>query len=104
MVVGGVAALLLLSGSAAMAAGDIAAGRAKAAMCMSCHGAQGISAVPTYPNLAGQKEAYLVKALHEFKDGTRKNATMNAMVASLSDKDIDNLAAYFSSLKPGNCK
>ncbi|AOU96878.1 cytochrome C [Acidihalobacter yilgarnensis] len=96
--------MLWLWGSVAMAAGDIAAGRAKAAMCMSCHGAQGISAVPTYPNLAGQKEAYLVKAMHEFKDGTRKNATMNAMVAALSDKDMDNLAAYFSSLKSASCK
>lgn len=90
-----------LSSGAAMAAGDIQAGKAKAAMCMSCHGAQGISAVPTYPNLAGQKEAYLVKALKEYKDGQRSNATMKAMAAPLSAADINNIAAYYSSLKPG---
>ena len=90
-----------LSSGAAMAAGDIQAGKAKAAMCMSCHGAQGISAVPTYPNLAGQKEAYLVKALKEYKDGQRSNAIMKAMVAPLSAADINNIAAYYSSLKPG---
>jgi cytochrome c553 len=90
-----------LSSGAAMAAGNIQAGKAKAAMCMSCHGAQGISAVPTYPNLAGQKEAYLVKALKEYKDGQRQDATMKAMAAPLSAADIQNLAAYFSSLKPG---
>lgn len=96
-----VVAGLALASSAAMAAGNIEAGRAKAAMCMSCHGAQGISAVPSYPNLAGQKEAYLAKALHEYKDGQRKDPTMKAMAAPLSDADINNLAAYFSSLKPG---
>ena len=90
-----------LSSGAAMAAGNIEAGRAKAAMCMSCHGAAGISAVPTYPNLAGQKKAYLAKALKEYKDGQRNNAVMKAMVAPLNAADIENLAAYFSSLKPG---
>lgn len=90
-----------LSSGVAMAAGNIEAGRAKAAMCMSCHGAEGISAVPSYPNLAGQKEAYLVKALNEYKDGQRNNAVMKAMVAPLNAADIENLSAYFSSLKPG---
>lgn len=90
-----------LSSGAAMAAGNIQAGKSKAAMCMSCHGAQGISAVPSYPNLAGQKEAYLVKALKEYKDGQRSNATMKAMAAPLSATDIDNIAAYYSSLQPG---
>lgn len=92
---------LALASGAAMAAGNIEAGRAKAAMCMACHGAQGISPSPNYPNLAGQKEAYLVKALKEYKDGQRKDATMRAMAAPLSNQDIQNLAAYYSSLKPG---
>jgi len=85
--------------STTMAAGDVAAGKAKAASCMGCHGAQGISAVPTYPNLAGQKAAYTVKTLKAFKSGDRKDPTMNAMAKPLSNADIDNLAAYYASLK-----
>lgn len=80
-------------------AGDAAAGKAKAATCAGCHGANGISAVPTYPNLTGQKEAYLAKQLHAFKDGSRKDPTMNAMAAPLTDAEIADLAAYYSSLK-----
>jgi len=80
-------------------AGDAAAGKAKSAMCGACHGASGVSAVPMYPNLAGQKEAYLVKQLKDFKAGTRKDPVMSSMAAPLSDADIANLAAYFSSLK-----
>ena len=80
-------------------AGDAAAGKSKAASCAGCHGANGVSAVPTYPNLAGQKEAYLVKQMKAFKDGTRTDPTMNAMAKPLSDEDINNLAAYYASLK-----
>ena len=78
---------------------DAALGKDKAVGCHGCHGANGISAVPTYPNLAGQKEAYLVKQMKAFKDGTRKDPTMNAMAAPLSDEDIAHLAAYYASLK-----
>ncbi|NQY62311.1 MAG: cytochrome c [Alteromonadaceae bacterium] len=80
-------------------AGDVAAGKAKAAMCAACHGAAGISAIPMYPNLAGQKVAYLVKQLKDFKSGARKDPVMGAMSMGLSDADIDNLSAYFASLK-----
>lgn len=80
-------------------AGDVAAGKAKSAMCAGCHGAAGVSAVPTYPNLAGQKDAYVAKQLKAFKDKTRTDATMNAMAAGLTDADIANLAAYYASLK-----
>lgn len=80
-------------------AGDAAAGKSKSMMCAACHGAAGISMVPTYPNLAGQKEAYLAKQLKDFKSGTRNDATMKGMVASLSDADMDDLAAYYASLK-----
>ncbi len=93
------ASLLAVSMSSAMAAGDAAAGKAKAASCAACHGANGISKVPTYPNLAGQKEAYLVKQLKAFKSGTRKDPTMNAMAKPLSDADMNNLSAYFTGLK-----
>lgn len=80
-------------------AGDAAAGKAKSMMCSACHGMAGISAVPTYPNLAGQKEAYTAKQLKDFKSGKRNDPTMKGMVASLSDADIANLAAYYASLK-----
>jgi len=80
-------------------AGDAAAGKGKSMMCAACHGTAGISAVPTYPNLAGQKVAYLEKQLKDFKSGKRNDPTMKGMVASLSDADMANLAAYYASLK-----
>lgn len=80
-------------------AGDIAAGKLKTGMCAACHGAMGISAVPMYPNLAGQKEAYLAKQLKDFKMGNRKDPVMAPMAMGLSDADIANVAAYYASLK-----
>ena len=92
-----ITALFLASGS--VMAGDVAAGKAKAAMCTSCHGANGISMSPLWPNLAGQKEQYLIKQIKAFRDGTRQDPMMAPMVAALSDADIENLAAYYSSQK-----
>ncbi|MCB1786840.1 MAG: cytochrome c [Gammaproteobacteria bacterium] len=92
--------LLTVAAGTAARAGDQAAGKAKAAMCVSCHGANGISVAPQYPNLAGQKEQYLQTAIGAYKSGTRAEPTMAAMVALLNEDDIANLAAYFSSLKP----
>jgi len=81
-------------------AGDIAAGKARAAdSCVACHGPAGISILPHYPNLAGQKAEYLEKSLRAFRDGSRVDETMNAMAARLSDQDITDLAAYFASLR-----
>ena len=91
--------LILLSAAPLAVAGDAAAGKAKAATCIACHGANGIGTQPLYPNLAGQKQAYLVKSLKAFKSGERNDPTMKAMAMPLSDADIDNLAAHFSSLK-----
>jgi len=82
----------------AYGAGDAAAGKAKAAMCAGCHGAAGVSFNPVWPNLAGQKEAYLMKQIIAFREGTRKDAVMGPMAASLSDADAANLAAYYSGL------
>ncbi len=79
-------------------AGDIAAGKAKSAVCAACHGGEGISPTPIWPNLAGQKEQYLVAQIKAFRDGTRQNAQMAPMVANLSDEDIANLAAFYASL------
>lgn len=84
--------------SGAAVAGDVAAGKAKSAVCAGCHGPAGVSANPLWPNLAGQKDAYLVKQLKALRDGTRTDPMMSAMAKPLSDDDIANLAAYFSSL------
>jgi len=91
--------LPLLSFSFSIFAGDIEAGKTKSAVCAACHGAAGISASPLWPNLAGQKEAYLVKQIKAFKSGERKDPSMVPMVVGLTDSDIDNLAAYYASLK-----
>ena len=90
-------ALVLLSAS--VLAGDADAGKAKSAVCAACHGGAGISPNAIWPNLAGQKEEYLVAQLKAFKSGERKNAQMSAMAAGLSEEDMANLAAYYSSLE-----
>lgn len=92
-----VAALALLS-APAFAAGNADAGKAKSAVCAACHGAEGISAMDIYPNLAGQKEGYLVSQLQHFRDGERSNPIMAPMAKPLSDDDIADLAAYYASL------
>ena len=92
-------ALLALSSLFSFAhAGDPAAGKAKSATCVACHGPEGISNNDLWPNLAGQKHGYLVKQMKAFRDGTRNDPMMAPMVAALSDEDIDNLAAYYASL------
>jgi len=91
----------ILSGNASFA-GDIAAGKAKVALCASCHGTDGIAVMPAYPNLAGQNEAYLVSALTAYRNKDRNGgmaAIMQMQVASLSDDDINNIAAFYASLK-----
>ncbi len=86
--------------SGAYAAGDIEAGKATVQkMCTSCHGANGISPAPIWPNLAGQKAAYMVKQLKDFKAGKRQDPSMNGMANMLSDQDVENVAAYYESLK-----
>ncbi len=92
-------AIVLTTAANVATAGDAAAGKTKAATCAGCHGAAGLSAVPTYPNLAGQKEAYMTKQMKAFKDGSRKDPTMNAMAKPLSDADMANLSAYYAGLK-----
>jgi len=99
IIVSTVASMLLVSANVSMAGGDVAAGKAKSATCAGCHGAEGISANPLWPNLAGQQDAYMVKQMKAFRDGTRPDPMMAPMAKPLSDADIDNLAAYFSSLK-----
>lgn len=97
--------VLALGAAGVQAAGDVAAGKAKAAVCAACHGPDGNSpANPVWPKLAGQHPSYLVKQLTELKSGARKDQTMSPMAAPLSEQDIQNLAAFFSSQtqKPGS--
>ena len=74
---------------------------AAATLCAACHGATGVSAVPGYPNLAGQHEDYLRREIAEYKDGGRKNPIMSSMAATIKDADVDALAAYFGRQRPG---
>lgn len=82
------------------AKGNPAAGESRAAPCAACHGTKGVSGNPATPSLAGQDAQYLAAALHGYKDGTRSNTTMKALVAGLSGTAIENLAAYYASLQP----
>jgi cytochrome c553 len=74
------------------------AGNAKVVQCFTCHGQDGISKAPDAPNLAGQNESYLVKALNDYKSGARKHEVMSMMTAPLSSADIAQAASYFSSI------
>lgn len=87
---------LLLGATTASAAGDPQAGQEKAAACAACHGADGNSASAEWPKLAGQHASYLEKQLLEYQDGTRANAVMQGMAASLGEEDIADLAAYYA--------
>jgi cytochrome c553 len=84
----------------ARAAGDAAAGQAKAITCAACHGVDGNSLNPEWPSLAGQHESYIVKQLQAFKSGARQNVLMSGQAMALSDQDMADLAAYFAGQKP----
>lgn len=92
-------ALALITGSAgtAMADGDAEAGRQKSQVCQACHGEVGISVDPTYPHLAGQYADYLEYSLKRYRSGERQNVLMSPMAANLTDQDIEDLAAWYSS-------
>lgn len=89
---------LLGTSNIGLAKGDAAAGKAKAASCTGCHGANGEGKAP-YPALAGKSEDDVEHALMDYKSGKRTNGIMKSFAAKLSDKDIENIAAYYSSLK-----
>jgi cytochrome c553 len=76
---------------------DVVAGQAKVKeVCQACHGIDGNSTVADYPKLGGQYADYLTKALHDYKSGARKNPIMAGFAATLTDKDIENVAAYYA--------
>jgi len=96
-----IAVMLAVFTTVSYAEGDAAAGKTKAATCGACHGADGYSAIPGYPHLAGQDAAYMVAQLKAFKSGERKGgnaAIMAPMTAALSEQDMMDLAAYYKSL------
>ena len=92
------AIVLLTFAGIAIAGGDIAAGKEKAASCAGCHGAHGEGMSPN-PPIAGLDETYFIKQLQDFKSGSRVNAMMAMFTKPLSKQDMENLAAYYSSLK-----
>ena len=81
----------------ALAQGDAAVGRSKAALCATCHGAEGNSELPMNPKLAGQNATYITKQLMDYKSGVRSNQTMSAMVLNLSEQDMLDISAWYSS-------
>ena len=76
---------------------DASRGEALTAPCSACHGADGNSAAPTFPNLAGQGEKYLVKQLKDIRDGARPVPTMAGQVDNMSDAQLADIAAFYAS-------
>ena len=90
-------AAALASSAPVLAAGTKEAGQAKSTPCVACHGIDGNSANPEWPSIAGQHESYLARQLKAFREGARQNPLMTPMAAGLSDEDIADLAAWYSS-------
>lgn len=91
-------AIMLISLPLTVAAkGDPVSGKAKSAVCEACHGTDGKSVDPSYPNLAGQYASYIEIALGDYRSGRRTNPIMAGFAAALTDQDIADLAAWYSS-------
>ncbi len=82
------------------APGNVAAGKTAAAGCVGCHGENGVSGNPSTPSLAGQDAQYFIVAMRAYKDGSRNEASMKGVAASLDDPVIKNMAAYYASQQP----
>ncbi len=85
--------------ASAATAGDPTAGKGKTRACLTCHGVDGIGRLPSAPNLAGQNEWYLAKQLRDYRSGKRLHQFMSIVAKDLSDEDIDDLAAWYASIK-----
>ena len=90
-------AVVFVLGCGAAQAGNPDAGKEKSRTCAACHGPDGNSPAANFPKLAGQHYDYLVKSLRDYKSGARKNAIMAPLVANLSQRDLEDLAAFYSS-------
>jgi cytochrome c553 len=97
LMVAGIIAAFGVAG-AALAGGDAAAGKAKAAGCAGCHGANGEGVGPN-PPLAGKAEGQFIQAMKDYKSGKRPNPVMKTFAGQVNDQDVANLAAYYASLK-----
>ena len=93
-----IACLALILITDCYADGNPAAGREKTTLCAACHGNEGVSTTPVWPNLAGQHAEYVRKQLRDFKDGKRSNPQMAPMTTTLTDADIEDLSVYYASL------
>jgi cytochrome c553 len=91
--------LATLGGATVAAGGSSGAGFEPAATCVACHGQNGISLSPSWPTLAGQHEDYLVHALNQYRDGSRTDAVMSPLAATLSDEAVQQVAKYFAGLE-----
>ena len=98
IVMAAISVAALSMSSLALAAGDAESGKGKATTCAACHGLEGISAIPINPNIAGQVPGYIAAQLMAFKSGDRVNAIMAGQAAMLSEIDMADLDAYYSSL------
>lgn len=87
------------AGAPTLAAADAAAGRKKAQSCATCHGPVGISQLPNAPHLAGQPAIYLIAQLKAYRSGQRVHEIMNVAAKPLTDRDIDDLAAWYASIE-----
>lgn len=92
----GISLIIPFLSGPAYSSGNAEKGKTLTATCVACHGENGISISPAFPNLAGQYEDYLVQALKAYRSGERQNPIMAPMVATLSDQDIEDLAAYYA--------
>jgi cytochrome c553 len=95
----GVYAVFSITGSGVHAAGDAVAGRDKAKICRACHGLDGVARLPNAATIAGENELYLVKQLKAFRDGERHDPQMEVIAKDLTDEEIADLAAWYSSIK-----
>lgn len=92
-------AAMVAGSTIAEAGGDPLAGKKKVARCAVCHGRDGIAKIPDAPNLAGQKEAYILRSFAAYKSGERRNEQMAVMAKSVEDADLADLAAYYAAIK-----
>ena len=92
-------AVLSLGFSGSVLAGDPVRGKEKSLSCQACHGPDGNSPVPMFPIIAGQHQDYLLHSMRSYKTGERTNPIMVAIVAPLSDQDLEDLAAYYARQK-----
>jgi cytochrome c553 len=95
----GFVVLVSVASPVAAYAGDVKSGAALAEKCEACHGLDGLSKIAEAPNIAGQSEQYLIEQLTAFKTGERHNEMMAIVAPTLSDKDIEDLASYYSAIE-----